>query len=235
MLDTFGIWCKYHSHEMTDDVKPQKRAYRAVKRAEAVAQTRRGVLASAGALFRAHGYTAVSMPAIAREAGVAVETIYRGFGSKAGLFKAVIDAVVAGGPARAEVPVEDRPAIRAIIEETDPRRQLERYAATQPGIHRRSGPLMRALSDAAASDPTLRALWDDIEASRRTGQGRFVGMLAKRGALRPDLTIDEGRDGLWTLTSLAVHDMLVITCGWSTERYEAWLADALKNLLLPRS
>jgi AcrR family transcriptional regulator len=219
---------------MTDHVKPAKRAYRAVKRADQVAQTRRDVLASAGALFRAHGYTAVSMPTIARDAGVAVETIYRGFGSKAGLFKAVIDAVVAGGPERADVPVEERPAIRAIIEETDPRRQIERYAATQPGIHRRSGPLMRALSAASASDPALRALWDEIEASRRNGQGRFVGMLAERDALRSNLTIDEGRDGLWTLTSLAVHDMLVITCGWSIERYEAWLAEALENLLLPR-
>ena len=37
------------------------------------------------------------MPVIAREAGVAVETIYRAFGSKAGLFKAVVDAAVAGG------------------------------------------------------------------------------------------------------------------------------------------
>ncbi len=220
---------------MTDDVKPQKRPYRSTRRADQVAQTRRDVLATAGSLFRAHGYTAVSMPSIAREAGVAVETIYRGFGSKAGLFKAVIDAVVAGGPARADVPVQDRPAIRAVIEEPDPRRQVELYAATQPGIHRRSGPLMRALSDAAASDPTLRVLWDEIEASRRNGQGRFVGMLAERGALRADLTIDEGRDGLWTLTSLAVHDMLVITCGWSTDRYEAWLAEALKNLLLSSS
>ena len=217
---------------MTDDVKPQKRAYRAVKRADQVAQTRRDVLASAGSLFRAHGYTAVSMPAIALEGGVAVETIYRGFGSKAGLFKAVIDAAVAGGAARADVPVEDRPAIRALIEESDPRRQIERYAATQPGIHRRSGPLMRALSDAAASDPALRALWNEIEASRRNGQGRFVGMLAERRALRSDLTIDEGRDGLWTLTSLAVHDMLVITCGWTADRYERWLADRLIDLLL---
>ena len=108
---------------MTDHVKPQKRAYRPVKRAEQVAQTRREIIASAGALFRARGYAAVSMPVIAAEAGVAVETIYRAFGSKAGLFKAVIDAAVAGGVARAEVPVEERPAIRALIEEPDARRK----------------------------------------------------------------------------------------------------------------
>ncbi len=37
----------------------------------------------------------------------------------------------------------------------------------------------------------------------------------------------------WTLTSIAVFDMLVTTRGWSVERYEAWLAEALACALLP--
>lgn len=216
---------------MTENVKPRRR-YRSTIRAEQSAQIRRNIVTTAGTLFRDRGYVAVTMPVIAGEAGVGVETIYRAFGSKAGLFKAVIDAAVAGGTARAEVPVEDRPAIRAVIQEAEPRRQVERYAATQPGIHRRSGPLLRALSGAAATDPELRALWDEIEASRLAGQGRFVGMLAERGALRPGLTVEAGRDGLWTLCSLSVHDMLVVTRRWSSDRYEAWLAARLIGLLL---
>jgi AcrR family transcriptional regulator len=226
------IWCKWYSHEMPDDVKP-KRAYRSTRRAEGVAQTRRDVLATAGALFRERGYPGVSMPLIATEAGVAVETIYRAFGSKAGLFRAVIDAAVAGGTTRAEMPVEERPAIRAIIEEPDPRRQVAMYAATQPGIHQRSGPLLRALAGGAAIEPELKSLWAEIESSRNAGQGRFVGMLAERGALRPGLSVDEARDGLWTLTSLAVYDMLVGTRRWPVERYEAWLTSSLVHLLLP--
>jgi AcrR family transcriptional regulator len=217
---------------MTDDVKTQKRAYRSTKRAEQVAQARRHMLASAGVLFRAHGYAAVSMPVIAREADVAVETIYRGFGSKAGLFKAVVDAAVAGGSTRADVPVERRPAIQALIDEPDAHRQVELYAATQPGIHRRSGPLLMALAGAAASDPELDALWREIEASRRVGQSRFVEMLAARGRLRAGLSVDEGADGLWVLTSITVYDMLVHTRGWSVERYERWLSDRLIDLLL---
>lgn len=217
---------------MTEDVKP-RRAYRSTKRAEQAAQTRRDILATAGTLFRSRGYTGVSMPTVAGEAGVAVETIYRAFGSKAGLFAAVVDAAVAGGASRAEVPVEERPAIRAIIEEPDPRRQIERYAATQPGIHRRAGPMLRVLADAAPTDPELRALWDSIETSRLHGQGRFIAMLAGRGVLRPGLSIEEGRDGLWTLTSLAVFDKLVGSRAWTVERYERWLADALKRFLLP--
>lgn len=218
---------------MTDVVKP-KRAYRSTRRAEQVTEKRRAILSAADVRFRADGYGPVTMPAIAREAGVAVETIYRAFGSKAGLFAAVIDAAVAGGSARAERPVEERPAIRAVIEESDPRRQVELYAHTQPGIHRRSGQLLRALAAAAGTDPELRTLWEAIETSRLEGQARFVEMLAGRGALRPGLSIEDGRDGLWTLTSLAVHDMLVGARGWPIERYERWLADALAGLLLPR-
>jgi AcrR family transcriptional regulator len=217
---------------MTEDVKP-RRAYRSTKRAEQTAQTRRDILSNAGALFREQGYANVSMPVIARESGVAVETIYRAFGSKAGLFTAAIEAAVAGGAARAEVPVVERPAVRAIAAEPDPRRQIELYTATQPGIHRRAGPLLRELAAAGASDPELRALWDEIEGGRLHGQAGFVAMLAARGALRPGLSVEEGRDGLWTLTSLAVWDHLVTRLGWSGERYERWLAERLIDLLLP--
>ena len=217
---------------MTDPVKP-RRAYRSTRRAELVAQTRRDIVMSAGQAFRERGYVGVTMPSIADAAGVGVETIYRAFGSKAGLFKAVIDAAVAGGPSRAEVDVEERPAIRAVIDEPDPRRQVELYAATQPGIHRRSGTLLLALAGAATTDPELRALSDEIEGARFTGQGRFVGMLAERGVLRPRLSIEDGSAILWTLCSVAVYDSLVTRRGWSAERYEAWLAQSLIDQLLP--
>lgn len=44
----------------------------------------------AGRLFLKHGYTGVSLETIAREARVAVRTIYVKFGGKAGLLKAVL-------------------------------------------------------------------------------------------------------------------------------------------------
>ena len=216
---------------MTEDVKPRRR-YESPRRQEQAAQTRRDILAAAGTLFRERGYAGTSMPLIAAEAGVVVETVYRAFGSKAGLFREVIESALAGGPTRADVPVEERPAIRAMIEEPDPRRQVAMYAATQPGIHRRAGPLLRALRDAAGTDTELRKLWDEMEAWRLDGQGRMAGMLAERGALRHDMSVEAARDVVWTLCSLAVHDLLVLERGWSYERYQAWLADALVCELL---
>lgn len=213
-------------------VKPRRR-YDSPRRQEQAAQTRRDILAAAGALFRERGYAAASMPQIAAAAGVVVETVYRAFGSKAGLFRAVVEAALAGGSTRADIPVEERPALRAVIEEQDPRRQIGLYAATQPGIHRRAGPLLRALRDVAGTDNELRTLWNEMEAWRLQGQGRVAGLLAERGALRPDVTVEAARDVVWTLCSLAVHDLLVLERGWSYERYEAWLANALIRELLP--
>jgi TetR/AcrR family transcriptional regulator, regulator of autoinduction and epiphytic fitness len=172
---------------------------------------------------------------IAREAGVAVETIYRGFGGKTELFKEVVEAAVAGGASRAEVAVEDRPAIRAIIEEPDPVRQLQLYARTQPGIHRRSGPLLRTLRDAAPTDERLAQLWKEIEHSRLNGLGRLAAMLESRGSLRADIDVDHARDVVWTMCSLSVWDLLVTERGWNEDRYVEWLANTLADALLPRT
>jgi AcrR family transcriptional regulator len=217
---------------MSEDVKTPRR-YESRRRKEQAAQTRSDILAAAGALFRRRGYGATSMPLIAREAGVVVETVYRAFGSKAGLFRAVMEALLAGGAARAEVPVEERPAIRAVIDEPDPRRKVALYVATQPGVHRRAGPILRALLGAVATDPELEALWDEMEAWRLEGQGRFVGLLEEQGLLRPGLSSEVARDIVWTLCSLQVHDLLVVARGWTAEHYQDWLTAALERELLP--
>jgi AcrR family transcriptional regulator len=215
---------------MAEDVKTRRR-YQSARRVAQAEQTRRDILTAAGVLFRSRGYE-VPMAEIAREAGVVVETVYRIFGTKAALFRAAVDALLAGGVGRAEVPVADRPAIRAIHDEPDPRRQVAAYAATQPGIHRRAGPLLRALRDAKASDPELGRLWDEMEARRLDGQGRFVRMLADEGVLKAGVPIEEAIDLTWTLCSLAVYDLLVVARGWSDGRYEMWLAAALGFELL---
>jgi AcrR family transcriptional regulator len=217
---------------MTEDVKPRRR-YNATRRQAQAAQTRQDILDAAHQLLLERGYAGTTLAAIAQTAGVVVETIYRAYGSKAELFKAIVGAAVAGGAKRAQIPVEQRPAIAAVIAETDPHRQLELYAATQPGIHARAGPLLRVLIGAAATDPELAELWTQIEDERRNGLARLAQLLADRGVLRPELSVEDARDLLWTLNSLTVHDLLVLRCGWSPERYSDWLAGALARELLP--
>lgn len=214
-----------------EDVKPRRR-YDSTRRQAQAAQTRQDIIAAALQLFLQQGYAATTMVSIAHAAGVVVETIYRAFGSKAALFKAVVEAAVAGGTARAAVPPEQRPAIRAMIQEPDPHRLLELHAATQPGIHARAGPPYRVLMEAAAADPELAEVWTQLEAQRLDGMRRLAQLLSDRGALRPGLSVEEAGDVLWTMNSLAVYDLLVRQRGWTPEHYRDWIASTNARAVL---
>jgi len=211
-----------------------RRTYDATRRRAQAAQTRARIVDVAARLFVAKGYAGATIPAIAAEAGVAVETVYRASTGKAGLLAEAVRAAVAGGVERAELPVVERPAIRRINEEPDPVRQLQLYAATQPGIWSRVGPLLRVLDAAANSDASLVALQERLAAERRNGLRHGFGrMLEQRGVLRPGVTAERAGDIVYTVCGQANYLALVVDCGWSDAEYEEWLADTLVSALLP--
>ena len=216
---------------MSENARPTRR-YDASGRRRAAEATRERVVAAAEALFLERGYAGATIPAIAQAAGVALQTVYRAAPGKAGLLDAAVRAAVAGGFARSQRPVEERPAVRATIDEPDPRRQVAMYAHTQPGIWSRLGPLWRVLEEAAVSDPELRLLQAQQEDQRHEGLTRFAGLLRDRGALRPDLSPERAADLIVTLGSHAVYDSLVNRRGWTHDEYEAWLTGALQHALL---
>ena len=69
-------------------VKP-KRRYDSPRRAEQARQTRVEVLDAARRLFLHDGFAVTTIAAIAAEARVSVETIYKMFGGKPGLVRAI--------------------------------------------------------------------------------------------------------------------------------------------------
>ena len=217
---------------MSQSARPKRRYDSARRRSQAEA-TRVRVVEAATRVFLEHGYAGATIPAIAAEAGVALQTVYRAAPGKAGLLAAAVNAAVAGGSTRATIPVDDRPAIREIIDDPDPAEQLRLYARTQPGIWARVGPLQRVLQAAAASEPELRRLQQEQDTQRHAGLTRFARLLEENGALRDDLTPERAADLIITLGSFATYDSLVTTRGWRPEQYEAWLAEALQNSLLP--
>src|SRR5829696_7801027 len=83
------------------------RPYRSTRRQQQAAQTRHDVLMAAMRLFNTTGWSGTTMAAIAAEAGVAVETIYSGFGSKKQLLRLAMDVAVVGDAE--PVPLADRP------------------------------------------------------------------------------------------------------------------------------
>lgn len=217
---------------MSESARPRRR-YDASKRREQAAQTRVRIIEAAARVFLAQGYAGATIPRIAAEAGVAVETVYRSASGKAGLLAAAVQAALAGGAERAELPVEERVGIRRVIEETDPRRQLRAYAATQPGVWARVGPLLRVLEAAAGTDQALIELREQHADQRLAGMRRFAGLLAERGTLRPGLSVERAADLLWTICAQANYDSLVTARGWSPSEYRDWLSDTLAASLLP--
>jgi AcrR family transcriptional regulator len=208
------------------------RRYDAPLRRERAAQTRVRIIEAAQQVFLERGYAAATIPRIASEAGVAVETVYRAAPGKAGLLAAAVEAALAGGTDHAELPVEQRPGIRRVIEEQDPARKLRLYAATQPGVYGRAGPLLRVLDEAATSVPDLAELRDGYSARRLQGMRQLATMLAEQGALRAGLTPQRAADILVTVCSRANYDSLVAERGWSPEAYRDWVADTLVRTLL---
>jgi AcrR family transcriptional regulator len=193
--------------------------------------TRRRVLEIALELFLADGYLGTTIDAVARRAGVSTQTVYNAVGGKPALLRAVYDISLAGDDE--PVPIAERPAFQAMLAETDGRRCLARYATLSRELWERAGPLVaRLLSQAAAGDADLRAFADTAERQRATGTAMVARHVAERFGLRPGLTVQEAGDVLWTLTAPEVLQRLVARRGWSLDRAEAWLADAMADTLL---
>jgi AcrR family transcriptional regulator len=216
---------------MSETARPRRRYDGASRRTQA-AETRRRVIGAAAATFVEHGWAAATIPRIAAAAGVAVETVYRAAPGKAGLLAAAVQAALAGSAERAEVEVEQRPVIRRVIEEPDPARQLRAYAATQPGVWSRVGPLLRVLDSAAPGDPALTDLQRRLAEQRLTGLRRFAQLLADRDALRPDLNAERAAHLIATVCAQANYDSLVTTLGWTHDDYQDWLSRVLIASLL---
>ena len=113
-----------------------------------------------------------------------------------------------------------------------PRLVLELHAATQPRIHARTGPYNRVLMEAASADPDLAGVWRQLESQRLVGTRRLARRLHDLGALRPELTVEEAGDVLWTVNSHAVYELLVSQRGWSPERYRDWIVATNVHSLL---
>jgi len=215
---------------MADDVK-RRRRYESPIRQEQARETRLRILGAARRLFLARGYVATTVGAIAQEAGVAAQTVYGVFGSKRAVLTALMDVSI-GGDDR-PVAVLERAEPQRMREETDQRRQLAMMAHGIRLILERAGPVFDVMRGAAAADPEIATLYRHLQEERLRNMTRVVAWVAEKGPLRDGLTIPDAADIVWTFTSADVHRLLTVERGWTAERYERWLGDALVAALLP--
>ena len=214
---------------MSDErVKPRR--YDNSGRAEQARQVRRRILQAAHELLLDRGYAGTTIADVAARATVSAETVYKRFGGKAGLAKAVYDVRLAGDDE--PVPIAERPAMRALVTTSDPARVVKLYAAVARELAERSGPLTAVLFEARGADADLASFARTVEAERLVGATRFVERLAALDGLRAGLPVEQARDIVWTVISPEVYILLVIRRGWPGEQYQAWLTQTLLAALL---
>jgi AcrR family transcriptional regulator len=215
---------------MDGDVKA-RRPYEGAARQARTRRTRTAVVEAAYRLFLQRGYAATTIEAISDLSDTPQATVYRLFSSKLGILESLLDTSV-GGDDQA-VAMLDRPEVRALLSDQDPRNQLAGFAALVRDVMVRVGPVHRILADAARSDQDAASLLAEIARQRHEGQRRIARSIARSGALRPGLREREAGDIIHALASPEVYGLLVFDRGWSDARYENWLRSILADQLLP--
>jgi TetR/AcrR family transcriptional regulator, regulator of autoinduction and epiphytic fitness len=207
-----------------------KRRYASTHRQEQAGQTRKAVLDAAAELFVDPGYAATPLTAIATQAGVAIQTVYKVFGSKKALLSALVDVTVAGDDE--PVALAERQFVEDIAALTDARAKLARYAQHLAETHARQAQVMLALASAATADPDAAAIWHKNLDERRRGMTMFATELASTGQLRPDQTVDTVVDVLWLAMDVRNYDWLVRERHWSPDRFQRWYVDTVAAAVL---
>jgi len=196
------------------------RRYRSPRRELQAEQTRTEIIAAATRLFTANGWAATGMRDVAREAGVATETVYAHFSSKTGLFQRAMDVAVVGDDA--PVALAERAEFAALGQGS----RADRIAAAAlllTEVNQRTSGFAKVLREAAPTDQViaemLRAARERIRLDVAAGAAAVMGRKPSRLE----------RDGLWALLSPEVYVLLVEESGWSIRQYRTWVAQMLER------
>jgi AcrR family transcriptional regulator len=216
-------------------VKPgtTKRPYDARRRRERAEEERRStqrrVVEAARGLFLSKGYVATTMAQIAREAGVALQSVYSAGQSKADLLHLVTDLAVAGDDQ--EVILLERPTYAAVAAESVPERQVEMIAALIAATMERLAPVWEAYREAAAVDAKAAA---NLVAAHQRRHETFAGMIGMIPDHRLRRPYAEATDSAWAIGSIDVFLLLRSIQRWEAPEYAEWLSRTLVvQLLVP--
>ncbi len=211
---------------MADDVNPG-RALPPLRQAQ-IAQTEQRIIAAATELFLADGYVATTLEAVAHRAGVGARTVYVRFGTKAALFKRVVDVAIAGDTR--PVDVLGRDWMQAALTARTAAERIEAMAAAGGQIMARTGALFAVAQQAAAVEPLIAAFWQQGREQTRHAYAAFWAQMADDGLLDPATDLEWLTD---TSTILAAAETYLLTTrltGWNLDTYQHWLATTCARL-----
>jgi AcrR family transcriptional regulator len=191
--------------------------------------TRSRITKAAAELFAERGYVGTTMADIAAAAGVAVQTVYFVFHTKAEVLDSAYGLAVMG---------EDDPAVpqdqewyRQALAEPDVSIALRLVVHGLSEILRRVAPLDFAVRTAAAADPDASTFLTRNEGMRADGYREMVAFLSHKCPLRENLTETRATDLMLFLASPGAYRALVLERGWTHAEWIAWTSGALAQQL----
>jgi AcrR family transcriptional regulator len=199
------------------------------RRQIAAEATRGAIVEAATRLFLESGYYATSLGAVAREAGVAVQTIYNSIGSKRDLLSSVLDFAAAGERAPTPVPAF---MTEQAEREPDPRRIIDQLVEFWRGGLPRTAPVFRVIRQAAALDTEVAELERQRAEQRLRNYGIATRILDERGALRPGLSREDAAAAMFAIGHPDIYRFFVLEEGWELERWADWVRGCLYAALL---
>jgi len=209
------------------------RRYVSEVRDEQARRTRRAIVTAARELFLGQGYAATTIDAIAAAAHVSRRTVFNAVGGKTVLLKLALEWAIVGDDE--PVPLADRPAIKAIQAERDPRRALALWVDMVVDIAARVAPIGAVLYAAADGDPEAAELLASEAQVRMYGARAFAGHLASLDGLAPGVSEQQAADLCWAVNDGHLYSLLVTQRGWTPAAFAQWLSDSLAATLLPPS
>jgi AcrR family transcriptional regulator len=191
-------------------------------RADRAQVTSRRITEAARRLFATRGYGATTLEAVASEAGVAVQTVYAVHRSKAGILRALLEAVMR--QPEAEVLYEQA------MSEPNAGRKVELFARSIRNRWERGSDVVAIHEEAGRTEPAVRKDVDRVLSVRRAGLRRLAGSLTS--ALKAGVDKDRATAILDALTLPGLYRQLVEIHDWTPDDYESWLSATLAQQLL---
>jgi AcrR family transcriptional regulator len=187
------------------------RTYAGTLRTEQAQMTRQRILDAARRLLVSGTYSSVTMEDIAKEAGVAYQTVYAIFASKPALARSLVEV---GFPH-----VDDALKLfNDLPESADVEVWLRTGAHVNRRIYEICGDLLRFMRE--SGDPGLLARYRERQEQVFREMNRFgmEAMLENSGRLRAGISPSEAVAAIWSLGGPDAYTELVFQRGWTSSR-----------------
>ncbi len=210
--------------ESASEPVKKRRAYHSPRRKEQASVTKSRIVAAAMQLMKEKGYADMTLEAIAREAGVAPQTVYAVCGSKKGVLAAILETTV-----EAKKYDKLRDSIPQIMTGKERVKEIGHFMSV---LMEDAMPVFDIVRGMSVLSPEFAEQEYDQSMMLLEKCRKSVHKMAEDGMLRPGLSEERAAELYWSISTPGIHRRLTKVLNWSSEEYAAWVSYLIGVTLL---